>query len=48
MAVPLGNRRLLVVMWVGLVLTVIAAVYPFVDRATTHLSADHIQAGYPT
>lgn len=34
-------------MWTGLVLTVIAAVYPFVDRATTHLLADHIRAGYP-
>ncbi|MBO2464611.1 hypothetical protein [Actinomadura violacea] len=38
----------LATMAVGLVLTVMAAVYPFVDRATTHLLADHIRAGYPT
>ncbi|WP_405149797.1 hypothetical protein OG589_15750 [Sphaerisporangium sp. NBC_01403] len=40
--------RLLAAMWIGLVLTVIAAVYPFVDRTTTHALADHIQAGYPS
>lgn len=42
------RRRLLAVMWAGLVLTVIAAVYPFVDRTTTHALADHVQAGYPS
>jgi hypothetical protein len=42
------RRRLLAVMRIGLALTVIAAVYPFVDRATTHLLADHIRAGYPS
>jgi hypothetical protein len=38
----------LAVMWAGLGLTVVATGYPFVDRATTHLLADHIRAGYPT
>jgi hypothetical protein len=42
------RRGVLPVMWAGLALTVIAAVYPFIDRATTHLLADHIRAGYPT
>ncbi|MGI5154105.1 hypothetical protein [Microbispora sp. CA-102843] len=42
------RRRLLAAMWIGLVLTVIAAVYPFVDRTTAHVLADHIQAGYPS
>ena len=42
------STRVLVVMWVGLALTVAAGVYPFVDRTTTHLLADRIQAGYPT
>jgi hypothetical protein len=36
--------RVLTATWTGLVLTVTAAVYPFVD---THLLADHIRAGYP-
>jgi hypothetical protein len=31
----------------GLGLTVIAAIAPYVDRATTRLLADHIRAGYP-
>ena len=42
-----ARRRILAAMWTGLVLTVIATVYPFVDRATTHLLADHIRTGYP-
>ncbi|MFF7649275.1 hypothetical protein ACFZCY_05370 [Streptomyces sp. NPDC007983] len=42
------RRTLLVVMWIGLALTAVAAVCPFVDHATTHLLADHIRAGYPT
>ncbi|MGW5123470.1 hypothetical protein ACWEQ7_05265 [Streptomyces sp. NPDC004069] len=35
-------------MFTGLGLTVIATIVPYVDRATTHLLADHIRAGYPT
>ncbi|UKY54341.1 hypothetical protein [Streptomyces inhibens] len=35
-------------MWIGLALTALAAVHPFVDRATTHLPTDHIRAGRPT
>lgn len=45
---PARRRTVLVVMWIGLFLTVVATGYPFVDRATTHLLADHIRAGYPT
>ncbi|QKG23633.1 hypothetical protein [Actinomadura verrucosospora] len=44
---PARHRAVLTALVVGLVLTVVAAVYPFVDRATTHLLADHIRAGYP-
>lgn len=43
-----GHRLPLATMWGGLVLTVIATGYPFVDRATTHVLADHIRAGYPS
>ncbi|MFE4413494.1 hypothetical protein [Streptomyces sp. NPDC056821] len=35
-------------MFTGLGLTVIATIVPYVDRATTHLLAAHIRAGYPT
>jgi len=34
-------------LYAGLVLTVAVTVYPFVDRATTHVLADHVRAGYP-
>ncbi|MCZ4124749.1 hypothetical protein [Streptomyces sp. H39-S7] len=34
-------------MLTGLGLTIAATVLPYVDRATTHLLADHIRAGYP-
>lgn len=44
MAVERVSRGALAAMWVGLVLTVVAAAYPFVDRG---LLADHIRAGYP-
>ncbi|MFC6929047.1 hypothetical protein ACFQHO_00865 [Actinomadura yumaensis] len=35
-------------MLTGLGLTVAVTVLPYVDRATSHLLADHIRAGYPT
>ncbi|WP_031080465.1 hypothetical protein [Streptomyces sp. NRRL WC-3549] len=35
-------------MYAGLGLTVAATIAPYLDRATTHLLADHIRAGYPT
>ncbi|MFJ9680345.1 hypothetical protein ACIRP2_20130 [Streptomyces sp. NPDC101194] len=35
-------------MYTGLGLTVVATTVPYVDRATTHLLAEHIRAGYPT
>ncbi|MFB4315498.1 hypothetical protein [Actinomadura sp. 21ATH] len=34
-------------MWAGLGLTVAATAAPYLDRATLHLLADHIRAGYP-
>ena len=37
-------RAALAMMWAGLGLTVLAAVYPFLDRG---LLADHVRAGYP-
>ncbi|MFJ7199927.1 MULTISPECIES: hypothetical protein [unclassified Streptomyces] len=41
------ERRVLGAMHTGLGLTVIATIAPYVDRATTHLLADHIRSGYP-
>jgi hypothetical protein len=35
-------------MYAGLALTVVATIAPYVDRATGHVLADHIRAGYPT
>lgn len=34
-------------MYVGLGLTILATITPYVDRGTTHLLADHVRAGYP-
>ncbi|WP_206024287.1 hypothetical protein [Rhodococcus sp. 14C212] len=42
------HRTVLAAMWTGLAFTVLAALYPFVDRATTHVLADHIRHGYPS
>ncbi|MBB2914130.1 hypothetical protein FHS43_005442 [Streptosporangium becharense] len=41
------NRTSLAMMYVGAGLTVIAALFPFVDRSTTTVLADHIKASYP-
>lgn len=41
------ERRAVGAMYAGLLLTVAVTVLPYIDRATTHLLADHIQAGYP-
>ena len=41
------DRRAVGAMYAGLGLTVLATAAPYVDRATTHLLADHIRAGYP-
>lgn len=35
-------------MYAGLLFTVAATVAPYVDRATSHVLADHIRQGYPT
>lgn len=35
-------------MWCGLALTIVAAVFPLIDRGTTHVLADHIRASYPS
>ena len=34
-------------MYAGLALTVVAAVVPFVDRATGNMLAEHLRSGYP-
>ncbi|MEZ7002203.1 hypothetical protein [Streptomyces sp. AD55] len=41
------ERRTLAAVYAGLVLTGLVAITPYADRATTHLLADHIRAGYP-
>ncbi|MEU0565875.1 hypothetical protein ABZ297_10855 [Nonomuraea sp. NPDC005983] len=41
------NRTVLAMMYIGAGLTAIAALFPFIDRATTTVLADHIKAGYP-
>ncbi|MGI5158508.1 hypothetical protein [Microbispora sp. CA-102843] len=41
------NRTALPMMYIGAGLTAIAALFPFVDRATTTVLADHIKASYP-
>lgn len=41
-------RGALAAMYAGLVLTVVATVAPYVDRATGQVLADHIREGYPT
>lgn len=43
-----GDRATLATIGAGVVLTLVAAVFPFVDRATTTVLAEHIRAGYPT
>jgi hypothetical protein len=35
-------------MYAGLLLTVVATLAPYIDRATGHALADHIRDGYPT
>ncbi|MEU5941363.1 hypothetical protein ABZ807_19755 [Micromonospora sp. NPDC047548] len=42
-----GNQAAVAMMYVGLGLTVIAALFPFVDQATTTVLADHVREGYP-
>ncbi|MET9068883.1 hypothetical protein [Streptosporangium sandarakinum] len=41
------RRSAIAAMYTGLALTAIAMIVPYLDRATTHLLADHIRAGYP-
>lgn len=40
-------RPVLTAMYAGLAVTVAATVFPYADRATTGLLAEHIRAGYP-
>ena len=42
------NRSPVAAMYAGLVLTVATAIVPYVDRATSHVLADHVRDGYPT
>ncbi|GAA2906864.1 hypothetical protein GCM10010517_73130 [Streptosporangium fragile] len=41
------NRTPLAMMYIGAGLTVIAALFPFIDQSTTTVLADHIKASYP-
>lgn len=41
------NRTPLALMYIGAGLTVIAALFPFIDQSTTTVLADHIHASYP-
>jgi hypothetical protein len=41
------ERPVVLTMYVGLVLTVVAAIVPLVDHATGNVLAEHIRAGYP-
>lgn len=41
------RRSALVALWIGLGLTVLAAVYPWVDRVTSGVLGAHVQLGYP-
>lgn len=43
-----SDRTTLATIGAGAVLTVVAAVFPFVDQATTTVLGNHIRAGYPT
>jgi len=42
------HRPALAALYAGLALTIVAMIAPYVDRATGHVLADHIRAGYPT
>ncbi|HLU71783.1 MAG TPA: hypothetical protein VKZ82_06365 [Nonomuraea sp.] len=41
------NQVVLALMYAGAALTAFAALFPFIDRATATVLADHIRAGYP-
>jgi len=43
-----GNRPAMGAMYVGLALTVVAMIAPYLDRANGHSLAAHIRDGYPT
>jgi hypothetical protein len=43
-----AERRAIGALYTGLVLTVLATIVPFIDRATANVLADHIRAGYPS
>lgn len=42
------NRAVLAAMYTGLTTTIVAAIVPYIDRATTNSLAGHLRAGYPT
>jgi hypothetical protein len=41
------QTTIIAAMYTGLVMTVVAAIVPYVDHATSNTLADHIRAGYP-
>ena len=42
-----STRPVVATMYAGLTLTVLAAIAPYIDRATSDTLGDHIRAGYP-
>lgn len=42
------ERSAIAAMYVGVALTVVAMIVPYIDHATANVLADHIRAGYPT
>jgi hypothetical protein len=42
------ERSAIRTMYIGVALTVVALIVPYVDHVTTNKLADHIRAGYPT
>lgn len=42
-----GDRTTLTAMAAGLALTLAATIAPYLDRATSHVLADHVRDGYP-
>lgn len=42
------RRSVLAALYTGLTTTVVATIAPYLDQATSHSLAHHIQAGYPT
>lgn len=42
------STSVIVAMYTGLAMTVVATIVPYIDHATSNTLANHIRAGYPT